>query len=172
MNVADGFPPLDPEIAAILSKWPNPDRPPTLQESRDSETAYFAEVVKWQKENAPAGMFPASTNCTPLSMLHLDSEYRVEDRTVPVDGGQNVARCLVPTPSNEDPTQMYPLMVWFHGGGIEVLVYYIFESLKDYYCRPLCGFHQYGRLLPEKIMRKISHCHSQCWIQVSPNFHI
>lgn len=37
---------------------------------------------------------------------------------VPVDGGENLARCLIPTSKDADPAQIYPLVVWFHGGGI------------------------------------------------------
>lgn len=50
-------------------------------------------------------------------MVHVDSEYKVEDRMVPVDDAQNLARSLIPTPSDGDSTQQYPMMVWFHGGG-------------------------------------------------------
>ncbi|KAK7677327.1 hypothetical protein QCA50_019657 [Cerrena zonata] len=107
---------LDPEIFAIVSRWPTPDHPPTIQELRDNESTFFAEATKWQKENAPA-----------------DSEYNVEDRMIPVDGAQNLARCLIPASSDETPTQ-YPLMVWFHGGG------YCVGSINmdDHYLRQLC----------------------------------
>ncbi|KAK7677323.1 hypothetical protein QCA50_019653 [Cerrena zonata] len=117
MSLGPGYPTLDPEIAAIVASFPTPEHPPTIQESRASEPAYFTDVIKWQKENAPA-----------------DSEYKVEDRMVPVDGVENLARCLIPTPSDGNSTQKYPMMIWFHGGGHCVGSI----NMDDHYLRQLC----------------------------------
>lgn len=49
-----------------------------------------------------------------------DSEYRVEDRMITVEGGEILVRCLIPTPISGELTRSYPLMVWYHGGGIQL----------------------------------------------------
>ena len=45
------------------------------------------------------------------------SEYKIEDRTIPVDNGEILVRCVLPTPSGEGGIGPYPLFVWYHGGG-------------------------------------------------------
>lgn len=47
----------------------------------------------------------------------LESEYRLEDRSIPVENGEISVRCLFPTPSGNSSKGPYPLLVWYHGGG-------------------------------------------------------
>ncbi|KAK7678435.1 hypothetical protein QCA50_018495 [Cerrena zonata] len=121
MSFRDKFPPLDPEIATALSTWSPPDPPPTVEQIRAGGAAYSAAVIEWQKEKLPA-----------------DDEYRVEDCMIPVDGGENLVRCLIPVQSDGDPTQTFPLMVWIHGGG------YCLGSVEidDFFLRRMCVKHR------------------------------
>ncbi|OCH90776.1 alpha/beta-hydrolase [Obba rivulosa] len=48
--------------------------------------------------------------------LPSESEYRVEDHMVPVEGAQITVRCLVPI-SKADKARTFPLFYWIHGGG-------------------------------------------------------
>lgn len=47
----------------------------------------------------------------------LESEYRLQDFQVPVDGGEILVRCLTPTPGGKTGTETYPLLVWYHLSG-------------------------------------------------------
>ena len=49
-----------------------------------------------------------------------DSEYRVEDRKVPVEGGEITVRTVVPTPAGAKDKK-FPLLVWYHGGGTDLV---------------------------------------------------
>ncbi|OCH90751.1 hypothetical protein OBBRIDRAFT_792947 [Obba rivulosa] len=66
--------------------------------------------------------------------LPPDSDYKVEDRTIPVDGGEITLRCLTPTPANADSVSTYPLLYWMHGGGW----YHGNIHMDDYTLRILC----------------------------------
>lgn len=59
MSTKDGFPRLDPEVAAIVSSFPAPAPGPwpTVQEIRASENTYFVEARKWQSEVLPKGTY-------------------------------------------------------------------------------------------------------------------
>lgn len=48
------------------------------------------------------------------SYAYPDADYRVEDRKIPVEGGEITIRCLVPT---SESGKTFPVLVWFHGGG-------------------------------------------------------
>lgn len=54
-------------------------------------------------------------------MLSSESSYSLEDRLVPVEGGEVKVRIVVPATENKDKT--FPVIVWYHGGGV-------------YLCRP------------------------------------
>ncbi|KAI0077149.1 hypothetical protein K474DRAFT_1707585 [Panus rudis PR-1116 ss-1] len=49
--------------------------------------------------------------------LPPENDYRVEDHTVPVDGGEILVRVVIPTPKDMYDSPEFPLMVWLHGGG-------------------------------------------------------
>ncbi|KAI0077157.1 hypothetical protein K474DRAFT_1707592 [Panus rudis PR-1116 ss-1] len=92
----------DEEIAAALAEVP--PRPEELGEDIAAWRNYFEESVPYMvapyKDDLPA-----------------DTEYRVEDHTVPVDGGEIAVRVIIPTRSGAENLTEYPLLVWFHGGG-------------------------------------------------------
>ena len=52
-----------------------------------------------------------------ISIVDVEDTYKVEDRMIPVNGAENLARIVIPTRRDNDKTETYPLMVWFHGGG-------------------------------------------------------
>ncbi|THH13380.1 hypothetical protein EW146_g6833 [Bondarzewia mesenterica] len=59
-------------------------------------------------------------NCIPHLLClscGVDSEYRVEDHNVAVENGEIRVRCLIPTPAGVQG-RTYPVLVWYHGGGI------------------------------------------------------
>jgi len=45
----------------------------------------------------------------------LDAKYRVQDYTVPVEGGEITVRAVIPDTGNDGLS--YPLLFWMHGGG-------------------------------------------------------
>lgn len=47
---------------------------------------------------------------------YVESEYTVTDHQIPVEGGEILARAMVPTPKEGGLTS-FPVLVWFHGGG-------------------------------------------------------
>ena len=51
---------------------------------------------------------------TPVFMSFVASQYAVHYKTVPVEGGDIVVRCVIPAGDNDST---YPVLVWFHGGG-------------------------------------------------------
>ncbi|KAI0632572.1 Alpha/Beta hydrolase protein [Trametes polyzona] len=111
-------PVLDPELAAAVGPYTNeePARLPTVEEAR----AYFENYVTAPfKEYMKASLPPAST-------------YSVQDRTIPVEGGEIVVRCLVPVVGDEQET--FPVLVNLHGGGWTVGSI----ELDDYPLRKLC----------------------------------
>ncbi|CAL1713861.1 unnamed protein product [Somion occarium] len=88
----------DPEIAALLAKMPSMPavENPTIEEQR----AYLHDsLLHWQER------------------LPSESEYRIEDHLVPVDGGEIKVRCVIPTSSEHHDKGPLPLLVWYHGGG-------------------------------------------------------
>ena len=46
-----------------------------------------------------------------------ESEYKVEDHTIPVESVDILVRCVTPNPSEEGNQGPYPLLIWYHGGG-------------------------------------------------------
>jgi len=46
----------------------------------------------------------------------LDAKYRVQDYTVPVEGGEITVRAVIPDTGNDGLS--YPLLFWMHGGGL------------------------------------------------------
>ncbi|KAK7690573.1 hypothetical protein QCA50_005671 [Cerrena zonata] len=76
-----------------------------------------------------------STKMIQEAQKHLlpgEDEYRIQDYQVPVENGEILVRCIIPTPAgNADKT--FPLYVWYHGGG------WIFGTIhmNDYQLRRL-----------------------------------
>ncbi|KAJ7254394.1 Alpha/Beta hydrolase protein [Mycena haematopus] len=65
--------------------------------------------------------------------LPKDTEYRLKDHHIDVENGRILIRSLVPI-SKEGSENMYPLMIWLHGGGwISGDV-----ELDDYQLRAIC----------------------------------
>ena len=54
---------------------------------------------------------------------YVESAYTVEDKLVPVEGGEIRVRCIVPT--RGDQSQTFPVLVWYHSGGACGYVYSI-----------------------------------------------
>jgi len=100
----DGRDPLavpDPEVDACLAKMPVAG--PVPIDMTATRAAFDSYII-------PAARAAAEPFLPPTS------EYRVLDQRIPVDGGEIVARCLVPTPAGQD-NQTYPLLYYTHGGG-------------------------------------------------------
>lgn len=112
-------PSLDPELAVLLSHASPPPTPTSILEQREVTKGYISELQEKLRPSLPAGTY------TEASQIHLaclikdiiESAYRVEDHFVPVDGGEIVARCLVPTEERNAPNGQFRVLVWFHGGG-------------------------------------------------------
>ena len=63
-------------------------------------------------------LIPRSIEVTKISSWFVPAnEYIVKDHKVPVDGGEILVRSVAPTPK-EGEEGTYPLLVWYHGGGI------------------------------------------------------
>ncbi|CAL1713858.1 unnamed protein product [Somion occarium] len=110
-------PSLDPELAVLLSHASPPPTPTSILEQREVTKGYISELQEKLRPSLPA-----------------ESAYRVEDHFVPVDGGEIVARCLVPTEERNAPNGQFRVLVWFHGGG------FCDGSLHidDFYLRKIC----------------------------------
>ena len=54
---------------------------------------------------------------------YVESAYTVEDKLVPVEGGEIRVRCIVPT--RGDQSQTFPVLGWYHSGGACGYVYSI-----------------------------------------------
>ncbi|KAL1948272.1 hypothetical protein VTO73DRAFT_12347 [Trametes versicolor] len=109
---------MDPELAAAMAAFParSAKKPASIAEARDQMDKLFtAQFVAWTKTLLP----PAST-------------YAVQDRVVPVEGGEVTVRCTVPV--NEDEGMTFPLLFNIHGGS------WVSNdiSMEDYYLRRIC----------------------------------
>jgi len=91
----------DPEFTALESQLPPP--PPAGADAVTIRNG-FAEVVVPHIQRSYEYRLPPA------------SDYSVEDRKLPVDGGEILLRCLTPTPNNGEG-RTYPLLYWVHGGG-------------------------------------------------------
>ena len=80
----------------------------------------------------------------------LESDYRVEERTVPVEGGEILVRCIFPTAAGGP----FPLLVWYHGGG-NVQRCFMLSGCRSVYdvVRLLPWLPRYGRLHSEAHLR-------------------
>ncbi|TFY65856.1 hypothetical protein EVG20_g5227 [Dentipellis fragilis] len=74
-------------------------------------------------------------NAKTTSSLPPATEYRVEDHTVSVDGGDINVRCLIPT---TEAKKTHPLLVWYHGGGWCVGN----SDIDDHFLRHVCVTNQ------------------------------
>ncbi|EMD36102.1 hypothetical protein CERSUDRAFT_96328 [Gelatoporia subvermispora B] len=90
----------DPEVAAILAGAPQKPEKPELEKYRK---LFGQDLV----DGAHAIWGPR---------LPADSEYRVKDFEVPVDGENITVRSIVPTPGGSEGS-MFPLLYWMHFGG-------------------------------------------------------
>ncbi|KAI0824353.1 Alpha/Beta hydrolase protein [Trametes gibbosa] len=94
---------MDPELAAALASAPPlplPDGPPTLDYLKSIFKILFVEPFRaWQVARLPA-----------------ESTYAVQDRLVPVEGGEITVRIVVP--ADEDPSATFPVLFNVHGGGL------------------------------------------------------
>lgn len=91
---------IDPEFAALLEKAPRPPLMTNITTAREVISSFALPSLV-------ARLGP---------LLPKASEYRVEDRKVPVDGGEITVRTVVPTPAGAKDKK-FPLLVWYHGGG-------------------------------------------------------
>ncbi|OCH92009.1 hypothetical protein OBBRIDRAFT_486132 [Obba rivulosa] len=109
---------LDPEYAALLDSLPPPE-PPLEDLSLARRQFNDALLAAVRNINEP--------------FLPPESEYRVQDHSVLVDGGSITVRCLTPTPSGAQDKE-FPLLYWTHGGG------WVFGSIEndDLFLRTIC----------------------------------
>ena len=115
---------MDPEYAeavAPLLHTPPSATPPTIEQAR----AHFVDNLitptkTFHEKRLPPGMLKAQVFRITMPILTLHgrtaSAYSVEDRTVTVDGGEIVVRCITPLVSDE--AQTFPVLVNIHGGGV------------------------------------------------------
>ncbi|KAH9855361.1 Alpha/Beta hydrolase protein [Lenzites betulinus] len=110
---------MDPELSAAVASLPPlppPEGPPTLEYLRAiSKTLFDVPFRAWQ-----------------VSQLPPESTYVVQDRLIPVEGGEITIRTVVP--ADEDPNATFPILFKQHGGG------FMFGDIDtwDYYLRRLC----------------------------------
>ncbi|EMD36030.1 hypothetical protein CERSUDRAFT_53081 [Gelatoporia subvermispora B] len=112
----------DPDWDAVLALLPPPTPPPaSLADARDIWRNVILPLVR--------------SNNEPL--LPKESEYRVEDHQIPVEGGQITLRSLIPTPSST-ADRKYPLLYFMHGGGRYLWWVYGTIDLDDFFLRAIC----------------------------------
>ncbi|TFY80809.1 hypothetical protein EWM64_g3203 [Hericium alpestre] len=90
---------VDPEFAKAAANVPPPEPTDDIQLRRER----FNGLIKMLNERDKA-------------LLPPESELRVEEHKVPVDGGQITVRCMIPTPTGGSPGT-FPFLVNYHGGG-------------------------------------------------------
>ncbi|EMD36109.1 hypothetical protein CERSUDRAFT_96334 [Gelatoporia subvermispora B] len=90
----------DPEFVALFAKAPLPPPPGRdIQAYRKS----FNEHMAIRTREIYGARLPA------------ESEYRVEDHRVPVEGAEMPVRCLIPKGASKGKS--FPMLYWIHGGG-------------------------------------------------------
>lgn len=107
----------DPELAPLLAKVPKMSFSDPL-EIREKLNTMFLTIREATKHDLPVGPYycrRALVLRTPAHCPHSESEYRLENRKVPVEGGEIIVRVLTPTTSSDGDT--FPVLVWYHGGG-------------------------------------------------------
>ncbi|KAI0920681.1 hypothetical protein AcW1_002350 [Taiwanofungus camphoratus] len=107
---------LDPEFAALVAHIPRPPLPDDVTPMREMQKSQILTKKERLRSSVPA-----------------DTEYRIEDNEVPVEGGKILVRCLVPRSSGEEERRL-PLLVWYHGGG------FVMGSVDndDFFLRRIC----------------------------------
>ena len=104
---------LDPEIAAILAQIPTrPKGRLPIEQQRAGLAMAIAGMQKGLQPRLPDGKFHSYYALLILKKSTAESEYRIEDHTIPVEGGEFKARVIVPKADEE-----LPILVWYHGGG-------------------------------------------------------
>ncbi|OBZ73134.1 AB hydrolase superfamily protein B1A11.02 [Grifola frondosa] len=109
---------MDPEFAALLAQLPPP--PPETDDVlviRDRFNVVLSVYANFNARSLPS-----------------ETEYRVEDHKVPVDGGEITVRCVIPTPAGAQADTSFPVLFWMHGGGWTVGNI----DTDDFYLRILC----------------------------------
>ncbi|KAI0266777.1 Alpha/Beta hydrolase protein [Gloeopeniophorella convolvens] len=96
---------IDPELDAFLKEH---SQPPLIAPSAD--LAVIRET--FTKEIQPL------ISSFQEARLSPDAKYQVKDFKIPVEGGEIVARAIIPGTGEEGKT--YPLLVYAHGGGFVV----------------------------------------------------
>ncbi|OCH91998.1 hypothetical protein OBBRIDRAFT_727792 [Obba rivulosa] len=99
----------DPEVAAALDKIPisevvpdNADQVPHDMDMASARAGFDSSVV-------------AAARRTAEPFLPPESEYRIQDYQIPVEGGEVTVRCVIPTPAGQE-NKTFPLLFWTHGG--------------------------------------------------------
>ncbi|EMD36026.1 hypothetical protein CERSUDRAFT_96250 [Gelatoporia subvermispora B] len=108
----------DPEMVELLTSLP-PRAPPaaSLAAARNAWRNAIPPLVRRNHE----------------SLLPQESEYRVEECKIPVEGGEITLRCVIPTPFGVKD-KLYPLLYHMFGGG------WVFGNIDvdDYLLRAIC----------------------------------
>ncbi|KAI0053263.1 hypothetical protein FA95DRAFT_1552779 [Auriscalpium vulgare] len=93
---------LDPEFAAAQAAKPH--------QGFDLSVGTLALKEVWKTV-----LQPATYTALYKPRVRTDAKYSVKDHTVAVEGGEIIVRVVIPEPI--EPTQTFPVLVWFHGGG-------------------------------------------------------
>lgn len=121
---------LDPEISAALradlcSKPPPPPGGVTIEYARQRVHTVFGALEKYYGERLPKGDILNAAECSLCirltRFLMADSAYVVVEKRVPVDGGEIPVRIVRPT--SEDGNATFPVLVWYHGGGVYTRIF-------------------------------------------------
>ncbi|KAI9060356.1 hypothetical protein FKP32DRAFT_1595436 [Trametes sanguinea] len=109
---------MDPELAAALSATGANNSSPTYDVAM-ARASFDEGVIKPLKEFLKVDLPP-------------DNAYKLNEATIPVDGGEIRVRYYVPASDEGTPT--YPVLVHMHGGGWSIGSI----ELDDYSLRQLC----------------------------------
>ncbi|KAI9067419.1 hypothetical protein FKP32DRAFT_1564064 [Trametes sanguinea] len=110
---------MDPELAAAIAS-----SRVTGSGAQDPDIATSRALFDAAVTGAVKAFFQAE--------LPPDTDYKVHEQTIPVDGGDIRVRCFIPAAGGESAT--YPVLVNIHGGGFCVGSI----ELDDYILRQLC----------------------------------
>ncbi|KAI0367135.1 hypothetical protein BV20DRAFT_586126 [Pilatotrama ljubarskyi] len=138
--------PVDPEFQAAYASDPRFQSDPSNPPVPDPAEEGLSEMDKVRRRGQP--IIQAAKDYY-AAQLPPASTYRVEHKTIPVEGATMRLRCIIPAATPDDST--YPILVWFHGGGWAFGDIEMDDSLLRTICVELqmCAVNVEYRLAPE-----------------------